>query len=201
MAGNLVDLSQPHVPIPDPVAADTNVVVAYLRHAFPGEDALHVARASAFFGQILARNQSCVLTPTVYSEVLHIFVKQTYERLVRRNKAQLTAQYGVSIHSWNDLLKVDPAPLQALNQHLPLLRRALLANNIVIVGHEDLDFATYPPAVHYSEGLIDRMLRYGMDTSDVVITMEASSLGIDAIVSMDRDMQRALPDFDIYTWT
>lgn len=200
MAGNVLNLSLPGVVIPDPVAADTNVVVAYLRHAFPGEDPLHVARSTALFGQILARDQSCVLTPTVYSEVLHVFVRRTYQRFLRGNHAQLSAQLGIRIRSWSDLLKVDPAPFRALQDHLPLLRQALLANNMIIAGWEDLDATHNPPAMHYSEDLIDRMLRYGMDTSDVVITMEASSLGIDAIVSMDRDMQRAVPDFDIYTW-
>ncbi len=200
MPGRVVDLSHPGIVIPDPIACDTNVVVAYVRHAFPGEDAEHVARATALFGQIIARNQSCILTPTVYSEVLHLFVKKTSERLLNGKAAQFSAQFGVRINSWSDLLKANPAPLRALNQHLPLLRQALLANNMVIVGQEDLDFASNPPALPYGEELIARMLRYGMDTNDIVITMEASSLGIDAIVSMDRDMQRASLDFDVYTW-
>jgi len=48
--------------------------------------------------------------------------------------------------------------------------------------------------------LIRLVGRYGLDTNDALILMEASRLGISAIVTMDRDMRRALPDFDIYTW-
>jgi len=200
MSGNLVDLSQPGAVLPDVLAADTNVVVAYLRRQFPEEFPLHVARATAFFSQVRENNVTCVLTPTVFGEVLHTLVQKTYRRMTKGNRAALSAVYGVQIDGWSDLLKEDPAPLQALGREFTTLREALLAGGIAIIGQEDLDFIAYPPRQHFSQELIDRMVRYGMDSSDAVITIEASSLGIDAIVSLDRDMQRALPDFDIYTW-
>jgi predicted nucleic acid-binding protein len=200
MSGNLVDLSQPGVALPDAIAVDTNVVIAYLRQPFPEELPQNVARATAFFGQIHENDLTCVLTPTVFSEVLHALVQKTYRRLTRGNRAALSASYGVQIDGWSDLLKVHPAPLQALEHDFTALRAGLIANGIAIIGQEDLDFVAYPPSAHSSQELIDRMVRYGMDSSDAVITMEASRLGIDAIVSMDRDMQRALPDFNIYTW-
>lgn len=59
---------------------------------------------------------------------------------------------------------------------------------------------TQPPGRHYAEELIDRMTDYGLDSSDTLMLMEARRLGIDGIVSMDTDMQRALADFDVYTW-
>ncbi len=142
----------------------------------------------------------CVLTPTVYSEVLHFYIKKNLQRKVRGNRAALSAQYGTPIDTWMDLLKADSSLLRTLKPNLTDLRKALIVNNMVVVGPEDLDFLSFPPSRPYGDGLIDRIVRYGMDTSDVVITMEASSLGLDAIVSLDRDMRRARADFDVYTW-
>ncbi len=42
--------------------------------------------------------------------------------------------------------------------------------------------------------------RYGLDTSDCLILMEAARLGVRSVVTMDRDLLRAQSDFDIYTW-
>jgi len=46
MSGNLVDLAHPDVIIPDLVAVDTNVVIAFLRRAFPGQNPQKITRAS-----------------------------------------------------------------------------------------------------------------------------------------------------------
>ena len=200
MSGKLVDLSHPGVAIPDIVAVDTNVVIAYLQQSFPDQNPLQIERATAFFATVHARHLACFVIPTVFSEVVHAFVKKAYQLRTKGNRALLSAQHGVPINSWLDLIKVDPTPLRELGPNLTMLRQSLVGNDITVAGQEDLDFVAYPPHRHFSQELIDRMVRYGMDSSDAVITMEAARLGIDAIVSMDRDMQRALPDFDIYTW-
>ena len=200
MSGKLVDLAHPDVVVPDLVAVDTNVVIAFLQQAFPGQNPQQLARATAFFTKVHARGLVCVVTPTVFSEVVHAFVKKAYQLRVKGNRAVLSEQHGVPINSWLELIKVDPMPLQELGPHLKMIDQSLVGNDVTVAGQEDLDFVAYPPRQHFSQELIDRMVRYGMDSSDAVITIEVSSLGIDAIVSMDRDMQRALPDFDIYTW-
>jgi predicted nucleic acid-binding protein len=200
MSGKLVDLSHPEAEIPDLIAIDTNVVIAYLQQTFPRQDPQQIARATAFFANVHANDLTCVVTPTVFSEIVHAAVKEAYRQLIPGNRAALREQHGVPINSWMDLIKVDPTPLQGLRQNLTMIRHALIGNDITVAGQEDLDFVAYPPQHHFSDELIDRMVRYGMDSSDAVITMEASRLGIGAIVSMDRDMQRALPDFDIYSW-
>ena len=42
--------------------------------------------------------------------------------------------------------------------------------------------------------------RYGVDTNDAVIRLEARRAGISAVATLDPDMRRAAADFDIYTW-
>jgi predicted nucleic acid-binding protein len=200
MSGNLIDLSQPNVRVPDPVALDTNVVIAFFQQFFPGQVPQHVMRARAFFQHLLNANQQALLTPTAYGELVHVAVRKRYERFLMGRHRALTLHHGVPIARWTDLYKVDATILQRYARSLTWLRQGLVANNVVIAGPEDLDFQAYPSALPYGEELIDRMVRYGLDASDTLITMEASRLGVDAIVTMDRDMERALVDFDVYTW-
>lgn len=197
MSGRLIDLSQPNVTIPDPVALDTSVVVAYFQRFFPGQDQLQVTRASAFFQHLSIGNQQAVITPTAYSELMHVAVKQRYERLVKGNQRALTSRYGRTINRWTDLYKADATILQQFAANLTRLRQGLVANNVVIAGPDDLDFGTYPVRLPYAEELVDRIARVGLNTSDTLIVLEAERLGIDSIVSMDRDMQRAIVDFDV----
>ena len=88
-----------------------------------------------------------------------------------------------------------------LHDHAPSLERMRLrlANyNVVVVAPEDL--GPIPSGRLFDEERVRLIGRYGLDTNDALILMEASRLGISAIVTLDRDMRRALPDFDVYTW-
>lgn len=78
------------------------------------------------------------------------------------------------------------------------MRQRLLAANIAFADPSDLD--PISSGQRYDRELLDLVVRYGLDTSDATILMEAMRIGVQSIVSFDRDMQRALTDFDIYTW-
>lgn len=78
------------------------------------------------------------------------------------------------------------------------LRERLLAEDVVILDPSNL---TSPVAEsHYALALPETVARYGLDSSDATILIEAARLGILSIVSFDRDMRRAAIDFDVYTW-
>ena len=201
MSGRVIDLSTEDVSWPDPIIVDSNLVIANFQHFFPRQDHHRVDRATTFFRRLLTNSQQGVLTPTAYSEVLHIAVKNVYEQLYRGNRATLRQQYGAQIDGWQDLYKQDPTPLRELAHNLYELRKSLLAYNVVIIEPDDLGFSPGSNSEQPEDRLIERMIRYGLDSSDAMITLEASRLGIEAIVSMDRDMLRAVIDFDIYIWT
>lgn len=200
MSGSVVDLSRPFVSLPDPIAADANLIIARFHEFFPGQDPSRGARVQDLFRHLLRTDQQAVLTPVVFSEIVHVAAKKTYEQLVRGDRAGLSRQFGVSVASWQDLYKLDPEPLRHLAPLLNQLRQVLTANNIVVVDPDDLRRPSSPGALHFGDELIDRMTRYGLDSSDAMITLEASRLGISAIATLDRDMRRAAPDFDIHTW-
>lgn len=75
MSGRLIDLSQPNVAIPDPVAVDTNVIVALFQAFFPGSTSRQATQAASLFNHVIHANQQVVLTGTGYSELLHIAVR------------------------------------------------------------------------------------------------------------------------------
>lgn len=201
MSGSVVDLSRPIVAVPNPIAVDSNVIVALLERLFPGQRFEHTAQAEGFFRHILENDQQAVLTPTAYSEILHVAVRKTYELRPRGNRTALSEQFGVPMSRWQDLYKQDPTPLQELSNNLSQLHARLVAYNVVIADLDDFGDSGDRRSRHFASDLIDRTVRYGLDSSDAMITLEASRLGIGAIVSMDREMQRAVADFDIYTWT
>ena len=201
MAGRVIDLSQEDITWPDPIIVDSNLVIANFQHFFPSQDHHFVDRATTFFRRLLTNGQQGVLTPTAYGEVLHIAVKKVYEQIYRGNRDTLRQQYGVQIDGWQDLYKSDPTPLRELAQNLYELRKSILAYNVVIIEPDDLGISPRSSSEQSTDRLIQRMVRYGLDSSDAMITLEASRLGIEAIVSMDRDMLRAVVDFDIYIWT
>jgi len=199
MNGSVFDHSQPNVMWPDPIVVDSNMVVANFQHFYPGQDHRRVERARAFFQRLLHDGQQGVLTPTAFSAVVHVAVRKTYEQLVRGHRAELRRRYDAQVDGWRDVYKQDPVPLQQLAHDLNELRESLVPYNLAIADLNDLGGSVIPDSRHSSEELIERMTRYGLDSSDAMITIEASRLGIGAIVSMDRDMRRAVPDFDIYT--
>lgn len=53
--------------------------------------------------------------------------------------------------------------------------------------------------VLYAE-LVHLVGKYGLDSNDAVILMEAQRCGVADIVTVDRDLLRAPADFTIYTW-
>lgn len=198
MPGRSVDLSQPDTQLPELIAVDTNVLVARtlaVDHQAQTTSATHAGR---FFDDLIAAERSVVCTPTAFSELLHTSIRQRYQRELQTNRQELTARFGARITSWSELYKRDDSILHDHALSLERMRLRLANYNVVVVAPEDL--GPIPSGRLFDEELLRLIGRYGLDTNDALILMEASRLGISAIVTLDRDMRRALPDFDVYTW-
>ena len=57
-----------------------------------------------------------------------------------------------------------------------------------------------PAGVSYDRELIHLVGRYGLDTSDAAILLEARRAGVIDLVTLDLDWRRAHVDFDVHTW-
>ena len=198
MAGRLFDLSSTDNAIPQSAILDSNVVIAWQAASFHDDQSPDALRATAFMRALATSEQQAVLTPTAYSETVHATIKAIYQRSRSDHRSALTARYGrPGGFSWRDLYKLSPTILQLQAPALAELRQRLLAVNIALLDHSDLG---HPRGERrYDRELLDLVVRYGLDNSDATILMEAMRIGVDSIVSLDRDMQRAAADFDVYT--
>ncbi|MBA2277795.1 MAG: hypothetical protein H0W06_08525 [Chloroflexia bacterium] len=199
MTGRVVDLITPNILLPSPFVVDSNVVIARMLASHQSQLPHNIARAAAFFDSLQTTGQQALLTPTAYSEVIHAAIKAIYQRARASHRSELTAHYGRhGGFSWLDLHKLDPTILQAQADVLEEWRRQLVAANIALVDRSDL--GPIPSGQRYDRELLDLVVRYGLDTSDATILMEATRIGVHSLVSFDRDMRRAVANFDIYTW-
>lgn len=202
MAGNVFDISRHGFPRSIPIVADSNVVIARLLASDPfyeSQNRRNAKHAAVFFDALQESGQQILLTPTGYSEVIHAAIKSIYQRARSTRRAELAERYGRGgSFTWLDLYKIAPAVLQEQSDLFDEWRQRLVATNIVLLDPTDL--GPIPSGQRYDRELLDLVVRYGLDTSDATILMEATRVGVHSIVSLDRDMQRAVADFDVYTW-
>jgi predicted nucleic acid-binding protein len=198
MPGSVVDLTLPGVRIPDPIVVDTNIIVEYLLASFL-TPSVATLRATQFFQRLIATNGSGLVMPTAFIEFFHAAVKVTYKHeLGLMTLIARQSRYGYPVRNWQDLYKQDASILQAFLPDLHRLRNLLIANGLLFVAPENL--RTVASARSHDVELIDLIGTYGLDSCDAAILPEARRYGLTDIVSMDSDMQRASPDFNIYTW-
>lgn len=198
MSGSVVDLMQPDVTIPDPVVLDTNVVVEWIQTSNQ-QPSRQMLRARSFIQRLIRSNQEAILTPTGYSEVLHFAIMARYKSVFKQQgKVALAARYGVNISDPRRLFKQDSSILQQYAASLNVLVGSLTGANVAIA--EPDEFGPIASGRSHQRELLHLVTHYGLDTSDALILMEASRLGVRSIVTMDGDMLRARADFDIYTW-
>jgi predicted nucleic acid-binding protein len=198
MGGSLVDLSARAAPLPDPVVVDTSVVVAAMLALDKQQNPIHIVRAAELFSELLTGDHHAIFPPTAYSELLHVSIRIRNQQELKLNRHAILARYGTRISSWTELFKRDPTIAQQHAAELDQLRRRLVASNIVIAGTDDL--GPISSGLPHDVELVRLIGRYGLDTNDAAILMEANRLGIYDIVTMDEDLRRARMDFNVYTW-
>ena len=197
--GSVIDLSVPGAQMVDPVVLDANVVVARFLSSYPGQLRSGPPRAAQFFRSLIANNRFGFVTPTAFNEVIHAAIRAKYQQEVASPRPALVAAYGTRRrYSWLDLYKIDPSILPRYTTVLDQLRRRLVSQNVVVAGPDRL--GPIPSGLAYDQEIVLLVGRYGLDTSDAAILLEAQRLGISALVTLDPDMQQAQVDFDVYTW-
>ncbi len=194
MPGRVIDLSIPGIAIPDPIVVDTNMLVERLIVPFFGsltaEMSEEAARVDGFFQDLVQTNGTGLVTPTVYNEFVHVAIKFRYR--------QELLDRGVNPNAWTRLYKREPSILRSFGTTLDYLRRLMIANGLLMVAPEDL--GPVRAERRFDEELINLVRTYGLDSHDALILMETRRMGISEIVTLDSDMIRASPDFNIYTW-
>ncbi|MFT4040391.1 MAG: PIN domain-containing protein [Thermomicrobiales bacterium] len=200
----VVDLSKFGTRLPSQVVLDSNVSIHVLDSAGLNvnstvtpisADLLRIVR---LIRELRQQRVTTVVTPTVVSEMLHVAARGRYQHLVRTMPpSEMQERYGQVIRHWGQLYKRDGAILTELMTKLEALPRILYLSEVLFV--EPLT-----PTLGQDDGFMTELLRlskrYGLDSNDARILLEAQSLDIPHIVTLDRDMQRAAQDFTVYTW-
>lgn len=188
----------PEATLPDRIVLDANVMIECVVGAFQPSRSKQGDQALQFLRELDESGITAIAPPTAYSEFIHTMIRFRYERELRERRDEISTRYGTRISSWTALYKRDGSILRHHVLELERMRAALAANRINVVSPNELA----PLAVdqQFDQELIRMIGRYGLDTSDCLILMEAARLGVRSVVTMDRDLLRAQSDFDIYTW-
>ena len=203
MPGSVVDLSALGAKVPSPIVVDTNLIVEWLVVPMLGvapssPTVAGTQHASQFFSELSASRGTGIVTPTVFTELVHVAIEFRYKQELSRINAMARQGNGPRIKSWRRLYKQDASILQAFQGDLQRLRSLLVASGLLFLEQSGL--GPIPSGREYDEELVHLVGTYGLDSNDAAILMEARRSGVTAIVSLDADMRRARADFDIYTW-
>ncbi len=203
MPGSVVDLSGTNLHVPDVIMVDTSILVERLLASFPdgvlpSTVAVNAERARWFFRTLASSGGIGLVTPTVFTEFIHAAIKARYKYERRRLGATALQTYGRPINDWLALYKLDPTILQTYLPVMMQFRLWLTLNGLLILGPEDL--TPLDSGRTHGEELVRLVGRYGLDSGDAAILLEARRVNVTDIVTLDADLRRAQSDFTIYTW-
>lgn len=160
--------------LPDLIVVDTNVIVELVAASYGVQPSpFNGPRARHFFRQLNDEHATGIVTPTVYVELVHILVKFWHRAVLKRNSVALLQRYG-PLASWVDLYKRDPSILQGMRTVLEHLSQLLSASGLYFLDQDELHPINSKNALDLE--LIDIMCRYGLDSTDAMILMEAQRI-------------------------
>jgi predicted nucleic acid-binding protein len=197
-AGNVIDLSDSRITLPSLIVVDTNILVELLASSFGTEASpANGARAAEFFVRLKAAHATGIVTPAIYAELVHVLVRNQYRTVLKRNRQAIVQRYG-QINSWVDLYKHDPSILQDMRSILVPVTTLLIASGLYFLDYDELNPISSGNAI--DQELVDIMCRYGLDSNDAMLLIEAQRIPVTDIATFDLDLRRAHHDFRIYTW-
>ena len=194
MPGRVVDLSVVGPAFPDPIVVDTNLIVEHLIVPFipvlPASPLrVNAQRAGLFFHTLIVTNGTGIVTPVVFTELVHAAVRFKYNQERLRLGPGARGASGRPITDWLALYKQDETILQAFLPDLEQLRRLLIASGLLFLSPEEL--GPIASGRSYDEELVNVVGTYGLDSNDALLLMEARRYGLTDIITLDMDMQRA----------
>lgn len=203
MPGSIVDLAQPGRQLPTVVVVDTSLLVERLLASYfddlpPSPVVVNAERTRWFFQTLTGVGGVGLVTPTAFAEFVHAAIRSRYKAERQRLGPAIVQRFGRPAADWLALYKLDQAILHDFLPELQELSRRLIANGLLIVAPDD--FRPLAAGRSHHEELVRIVARYGLDSGDASILLEAQRVGVTDIVTLDADLRRAQADFTIYTW-
>jgi predicted nucleic acid-binding protein len=197
--GKIVDLAVPGHQIPDLLVVDTNIIVAHLLAHMHSPLPRTASRAAYMFRTLKSINGIGLVTSSSLTEVMHFAIKAKYRLEIQNHIGDLAAAYpNRSRFDWIDLYKVDPSILRGFGSDLEQLRQRLIDNNLLFL--QPRDWGSISSGDTRESELVRVIARYGLDSNDAALLCEAEHAGVFSVATLDPDLTRSAPDFDVYTW-
>lgn len=200
--GRVVDLSISGNQIPNQIIVDTNLLVEWMivpfLGALPQHSVANAQRTAQFFKDLTTNNGIGLVTPTVFNEFVHIAIQFKYSHEWLQRQSPAPARTNRQFIPWKALYKQDPTILQGFSSDLEMMRTLLTAGGLVFLSPDQ--YGPIPSGRSHDEELVHLTGRFGLDSNDASILLEALRYGYTDLITLDADMQRAQSDFTIYTW-
>lgn len=143
-----------------------------------------------------------------WMEFAHVYVKSFYSKELSANRNKYLPGMRAAFPSikqddrfhWNHLLKTRTSFLKDIVPDLRLIEQNFIYDNLWLLQPNDLG-AWKPEDKTFASTLLEFMHKHELDSGDAMIVIEAKRIGCQAIVSMDRDIQKVSKDLDVYTWS
>jgi predicted nucleic acid-binding protein len=205
MAGRLYDLDS-GASLPQEFLIDTNLLVTqFIPNNLVPSDTMRRARAANVFAKVMTGVVQAYASPRSVEELFHVYLRAWYEHELKVGRAKyqgaLVDRFGprkAAKANWMHLLKIRPSYVRAVTNDLSTINHAITATNVSVLQRDGFTFG--PETSSWEEMLIRIMRRYKMDTADASILIDARMAEINSVVTLDKDFNRALKDFDVYTW-
>jgi hypothetical protein len=98
---------------------------------------------------------------------------------------------------WDDLSKTRPELIRSFQPGLVSLNSFLTQHKVVVLQPTDLGPLPHDRALE--DVLLETIFQYQIDSNDAAIQLEAQRAGVTSIATLDADLRRAAPAFDVYT--
>lgn len=200
MAGRLIDLADPSIPLPNRLVFDTSVIIDWLL-SVANETTMPLQRQQAYLlvNRMHRRGGIGLITSTSLTEIFHSLVKSEFRALLPRYRADILSRYPQARRpTWSQLYKVHPEFVGQFLPRLAAVQQLIVDNDLLFLQPQEL--APLPQNRSLEEELLRIMTRYGLDSSDAAIVLEAQRTGVANLVTSDHDLWRASLDMDVYTW-
>jgi hypothetical protein len=203
MPGSVRDLSVASTRLPPRLIVDSSIIIDWLltAAALPAAPVRTMAqhRANRFVARLRADRATGLVTAVVLNEVLHFVLKSWFRAEVPNHRIDLGSRFPeVRRPGWEHLYKTRSDLVGRFSSGFDEILRLMVGNRLIVLQPGDLGDV---PSGRAIEGeLVRAMSRYGFDSNDAAILLDAKRAGVAAVASSDADFRRAQLDFDVYTW-
>ena len=181
MPARILDISDPNIKIPDLVVLDTSIVLE-LRTNLPKPHPNHILVVNIL-------NRLCYLASQ--GQVMLLLPLLAFEEcLFKICKNEIMAITPITVN-WEQYYKANPQIILKSKQTLNSFCEILKSFPIVIVEPEDIAVLPIGTARRLADRMPELILDFQVLPKDATILSVAERLGVDTVVTLDRDWRRA----------